>query len=299
VILRGGRIIADWGDPARVDMTFSATKSYVSTCVGLACDAGLIRDLDAPVRALVDDGGFDSPQNRPVTWTHLLQQTSEWEGTLWDKPDQVDRNRQVGAAAAAPAGGPEKGSDRALRTPGSHWEYNDVRVNRLALAALRVWRRPLPELLKERVMDPIGASSTWEWHGYRNSWVEIDDERMQSVSGGAHWGGGLFISSLDHARFGYLFLREGRWRDRQLVSADWIKRAVTPCAINPHYGFMWWLNSDGLAWPGAATSSFMALGAGSNMVWIDPTTDIVAVARWIRSEAIAPFVAKIAQAVRA
>jgi CubicO group peptidase (beta-lactamase class C family) len=111
VILRGGRIVAEWGDIERADMTFSVTKSYVSTCVGLAHDAGLVKDLDAPVRDLVDDGGFDSAQNRSITWNHLLQQTSEWEGTLWGKPDLVDRNRVVGAGTSTPAG-TAKGTDR-------------------------------------------------------------------------------------------------------------------------------------------------------------------------------------------
>ena len=98
-----------------------------------------------------------------------------------------------------------------MHEPGTFYEYNDVRVNLLALAALHVWRRPLPQVLRELVMDPIGASNTWRWNGYENSWVTIDGLRMQSVSGGGHWGGGMFISSRDHARFGLLFLRGGTW----------------------------------------------------------------------------------------
>src|SRR5919205_866160 len=136
LIVRHGYIVAEWGDPARVDMTFSASKSYLATLAGLALDRGLIRGLDDPVRAYVDDGGFDSPHNRAITWRHLLQQTSEWEGTLWGKPDQVDHNRGVGGVSWISA---EKGTRRALQPPGTHWEYNDVRVNRLALALPRVW----------------------------------------------------------------------------------------------------------------------------------------------------------------
>ena len=76
IILRGGRIVAEWGDTQRVDMTFSASKSYVAVCAGLAHDTGLIPDLHAAVRELVDDGGFDPPHNHKITWHHLLQQTS-------------------------------------------------------------------------------------------------------------------------------------------------------------------------------------------------------------------------------
>ena len=67
-------------------------------------------------------------------------------------------------------------------------------------------------------MDPIGASSSWHWEGYENSWVEIDGQRMHSVPGGGHWGGGLFISAWDQARFGLLCLHRGHWGTRQIYS---------------------------------------------------------------------------------
>lgn len=278
VILRGGALAARWGDPARVDMTFSATKSYLSICAGLAVDDGLIPDIHAPVRELVDDGGFESEQNRDVTWAQLLQLTSEWEGELWGKPDWVDHNRDLNPAPGAPN---LKGRKRALNPPGTHWEYNDVRVNRLALALLRVWRRPLPEVLRERIMDPIGASETWEWHGYETSWVEIDGRAMQSVSGGAHWGGGMQISTFDHARVGHLILRRGEWQGRRLLSEAWIEASLTPCPLNPDYGFLWWLNARGATAPDASRESHFMIGVGANIVWIDPAHDLVAVVRWM------------------
>ena len=91
---------------------------------------GLIADLDEPVGRTVDDGGFDSAQNRGVTWRHLLQNTSEWEGELFGKSDLIDRNRNVGLEGKG-----RKGDPRPLQPPGTHWEYNDVRVNRLSLAS--------------------------------------------------------------------------------------------------------------------------------------------------------------------
>src|SRR5207248_1541224 len=96
LLLRGGRFVAEWGDTRQVDMTFSVTKSYLATVAGLAIDRGLIRDVHDPVREYVDDGGFDSPQNAPITWHQLLQQTSEWEGGLWGKSVEVDRPGSLG-----------------------------------------------------------------------------------------------------------------------------------------------------------------------------------------------------------
>ncbi len=277
LILRGGRIVAEWGDTRRVDMTFSIAKSYLSMLTGVAVARGLIRDVDDPVREYALDAGFDSPQNRDITWRHLLHQTSEWEGTLWDKPDLVDRNRQVGVGAD----NSRKGSHRDLQAPGSYWEYNDVRVNRLGLSLTQAFRRPLPEVLRKAIMDPIGASDTWEWHAYRNAHVEIDGESMPSVPGGAHWGGGIFIASRDHARVGLLMARSGQWNGQQLLPETWVEASRTPCPIKPEYGYLWWLNSGGAHYDRAPESSYFAIGAGQSTIWIDPEYDLVMVARWV------------------
>ena len=294
LVLRRGMIVAEWGDTAQVDLTFSVAKSYLSILAGLAFDRGLIRDVHEPVRRSIDDGGFEPPHNDKITWHHLLQQTSEWEGELWDKPDLVDRHRSVGGRPSAG----KKGTFRELQEPGSFWEYNDVRVNRLSLALLRLWRRPLPEVFRELVMDPIGASETWEWHGYRNSYVEIDGRRMQSVSGGSHWGGGVFIHARDQARIGLMLLRGGEWEGRRILSEDWIARMREPCPIYPQYGYLWWLNTGRAQYPSAPESGYSASGAGGNLTWIDPANDLVAVMRWIDPAARDGFMQRMMQAVR-
>jgi CubicO group peptidase (beta-lactamase class C family) len=286
LVIVGGRVVAEWGDTHRPDMTFSAAKSYLALCAGLIADDGALGDLDIPVGVSVTDGGFDGPHNGRITWRQLLQQTSEWEGTLWDKPDLVDRNRDLGREGGSYA---EKGTHRTLAAPGAHWEYNDVRVNRLALALLRRAGRGLPDLLRERIMDPIGASPDWRWHGYRNSWVEIDGVPVQSVSGGAHWGGGLFISARDHARVGLLLARDGVWGDRRLLSSSWIAACLAPCPIKPTYGFLIWLNTGRAHLPSAPETSFFLQGAGSNLVWIDRVRDLVVVLRWIAKDKIDGF----------
>jgi len=84
-----------------------------------------------------------------------------------------------------------KGQRRELQPPGRLYEYNDVRVNLLSCCLMLLFGRPLPEVLRERVMDPIGASDGWEWLGYANSWVEVGTASLQSVPGGSHWGGGF------------------------------------------------------------------------------------------------------------
>jgi CubicO group peptidase (beta-lactamase class C family) len=289
VILRGGYLVAEWGEPWRVDMTYSVTKSFVSTTVGLAWKAGLIASLDDPVKRYVTTGEFDKGLNAQITWDHLLRQTSDWEGTLFGKPDWADRPPKDLAAYRA----------RAHNPPGTSYKYNDVRVNLLALAALQVWRRPLPQVLRERVMDPIGASSTWRWHGYENSWVNIDGVMMQSVAGGGHFGGGMMISARDLARFGLLTLRQGQWQGQQVIPAEWVRLARTPTPVQPGYGFMnWYLNTGRKAWPSAPATSFAHVGNGANIIYCDSENDLVVVLRWIESSAVDGFVKSLLAALQ-
>ena len=295
LITRHGRLVARWGDTRQVDMTFSVAKSYLNLLAGIAFDRGLLPDPHEPVALRIKDGGFESAHNRAITWHHLLQQTSEWQGSLWDKPDLVDRNRNL-LTEGKP--GNTKGTHRPLRKPGEYWEYNDIRVNRFSLSLLRLLREPLPRVFSEAVMLPIGASSSWEWHGYRNSKVEIGGVSMESVSGGGHWGGGVFIHAEDQARIGLLMLARGLWAGRGIVSERWIELSTTPSDLNQSYGYLWWLNSGHGRYPSASPESIFASGAGANSTWIDPATGIVAVLRWINAPAIDGFISLVMSALK-
>jgi CubicO group peptidase (beta-lactamase class C family) len=285
LVMRGNEVVARWGDTRQVDFSFSVAKSYLSLLAGIAWADGLFRELDEPVRLTVHDGGFEGPHNGAITWRHLLQQTSEWEGTLFGKSDVVDRNRNL-----ALEGKGRKGEARPLRTPGGFWEYNDVRVNRLSLALLRLLRRPLPEVFAERIMQPIGASADWSWHGYRTSMVEVDGRMMESVSGGSHWGGGIAIHAEDQARIGLLMLRRGEWEGRRLLPERWIEEALAPCALNQNYGLLWWLNTGRKRYTNATEKSLFASGAGGNITWVAPEHNLVAVMRWMDPTAVNGFI---------
>lgn len=306
IIIKNGYIVAEWGEPFRVDMTHSVTKSFLTATVGLAFDRKLIRDLNAPVyREMApvavynplqrfDDAEkfgkskflelFETEHNKKITWDNLLRQTSDWQGTLWGKPDWADRPDRDSALWLT----------KPRSQPGAVYEYNDTRVNLLALCALNVWRKPLPQVLRENLMDEIGASGTWRWHGYENSFVLIDGQIMQSVSGGGHWGGGMFISAHDMARFGLLFLRNGKWNNKQIISPEFIKRAETPGAAQDTYGYMnFFLNTDKKLYKNAPEGTVAILGNGTNIIYFDRKNDLLIVARWIENSKVDEFLGKI------
>src|SRR6266403_1719300 len=257
VVVYKGYLVAEWGEPSRVDMTHSVTKSLLSSVIGVAYDRGMIRSLDDTVRDYVapiqiyETGElvflFETPHNRSITWNHLLRQTSDWEGTLWGKPDWADR----------PSAKPSEWLTRPRNKAGSVYKYNDVRVNVLA------------------------------------------GSPVQSVSGGGHWGGGMFVNAYDMARFGYLTLRRGRWKDRQLLSTRWVDWALEPTPAEPAYGFMnWYNNRDRKLFPSAPASAFAHIGNGTNIVYVDPDHDLVAVVRWIERGSIDEFVKRLLAALR-
>jgi CubicO group peptidase (beta-lactamase class C family) len=301
LIIYKGYIIASWGDPNAVEMVNSVTKSFVSTVVGLAVEKGLIHSIDDKVVAYlppiqVAKNGiaeiqnpieqtsfiypFETAHNRKISWDHLLRQTSDWEGVLWGKPDWADR----------PTDKPEEWTTRKRFEPGTVYKYNDTRVNALALAATAVWRKPLPEVLREQVMNPIGASNTWAWTGYNNAWIVLDGKMIQSVSGGGHFGGGMFINAYDMARFGLLTLRKGNWNGKQIIPESWIQKSTTPTSANTGYGFMnYFLNTNQKMYPSAPASAYAHIGNGTNAIYVDTEHDIVAVVKWMDDKSMDGF----------
>lgn len=294
LILRHGKMVGAYGDPSRVEMTFSVAKSYLSLLTGVALDRGLIRDLDDAVRDYATDDGFESAQNRSITWRHLLHQSSEWEGELFGKPDLIDHHRQVGAGAD----NSRKGERRALQAPGSFYEYNDVRVNRLSLSLLQVFKQPLADVLREAIMEPVGATNTWSWNPYFNSEVQVDGLTLPSVPGGSHWGGGIFINSEDHARVALMVARNGNWGGQQIISSTYLREITRPSPCFDLYGMLWWLNTEQRYYSNAPASSFFAMGAGTHLLWIDRELDLVAVFRWIDNTQINELIGMTMQAIK-
>ena len=288
LIIKDGYIIASWGDTKRVDMTFSVTKSYLSAVTGIAYDNKLINSEKDYVSKYLWDKTFDGNKNSRITWEHLLNQSSDWKGSLWginDWEDRPDTSKEIDDWRSEPQ-----------KEPGTFYKYNDVRVNVLAYSLLHVFREALPKVLKKYIMDPIGASNSWRWYGYENSWINLDGVMTQSVSGGGHNGGGIFINSEDHARFGLLFLNNGIWDGKRVISENWIKKSITPSKTNPEYGYMWWINSElgedykTTDWKYLPTNIYYGSGFGGNKVIIIPDENMVIVGRWFGSQTESTFI---------
>ena len=155
----------------------------------------MIRDVNDPVAKYIHDGGYDSPHNSKITWKNHFQQESEWEGTLWGKNADFVGDEQFGRGERKP---------RAIQEPGTFYEYNDVRINRFSLSLLRLFGSRCPRF--SRPASWIRSAPLTIGAGFPTTirHVDINGQKIGSVSGGTRWGGGLWINSEDLARFGLL-----------------------------------------------------------------------------------------------
>jgi len=296
VIFHKHVLMAEWGESHKADLTFSVAKTYLALLAGLAFDQGLLPDVHEPVIRKCPGIGFEGVRLSQITWHHLLQQTSEWEGTCLGIPEQVDRYRfltyQPGVADGI------KGDARALGQPGSRFEYNDVRINQLSLALLHLFKRPLPEVFEEYFRKPLGCQDSFQWAGYEQGWADVNGQRMMSVPGGSHWGGGVSISTTDQALIGLMLMSNGHYKGQQILSEKWLAMMQRPCDVAPYYGYLIWLNNDGALFKNAPRSSWFAIGAGSSITWVDPKLELVCVMRWIDAAKTNDCIAHVMQSLK-
>ncbi|MBS1893554.1 MAG: serine hydrolase [Actinobacteria bacterium] len=305
----GGREVARWGDPGRREMAFSIAKSALGTVAGLAFDDGLLPDLDRPVVESVPLSAFggdvygpgvpdDPAAARQITWRQLLTQTSEWRGTLFDIPWWAD-----------PQGKQLPGEPRVAA--GTRFSYNDVRTNLCSLALTHLLGASNAATLGARVLEPLGVGAGWGWHGLHQMRTRLGNgEEVVVTTGGSHWGGGLWLTAEELARFGRLHLDGGEWEGRRLLSEEWCGRMLAPADARPAYGLMWWRNPEAgvpagdpdaapagedAFYPGAGIRGFAAHGTGEQIVWCDPDRDLVVVLRWVTD--VIPVLAAVTEAV--
>lgn len=267
VVVRGGSLVAEWNRGiARESLIHlrSATKSVLSTLLGIAVGEGAVRSaddllvdyfpqaLEVPPGEGPKPGQYAAAKDESIRLRQLVSQTS---GYL--KPDE-------------PSG------------KVFHYQtYGFVALSHV-LAAVYDLHTPklfpdLTKLMDEKLRKPMGA--TWKY--YRDGF-KFPPPARQEIFGRL-----LYIEStaLDMARLGWLWRNEGKWADIQLLPRDWIREATrTAPEIRQNcpeedwrYGFGFWTNDYGMMWPSLPRDSFAAWGAGSQHIWVCPSLDLVVV----------------------
>jgi CubicO group peptidase (beta-lactamase class C family) len=295
LVIVGGKEVISWGNRReRYDLK-STTKSFGSTALGIALLDGKVR-LSDPAIKYQPELGIPPESNRSTGWLekitlkHLASQTAGFE-----KPG---------------------GYGKLLFEPGTKWFYSDAGPNWLAECLTLAYRRDMRELMFERVFTPLGIRETdltWRNNQYRSHQIDGIPRR--------EFGSGIHANVDAMARIGYLYLRSGRWRDRQILSPDFVPLATrTPADVqglpvqegdphkkaSHHYGLLWWNNGDG-ALANVPKDTFWSWGLYDSLIVVMPSLDLVAARAgpaksWKRSSedhyaVLAPFLGPLAAAV--
>ena len=262
VVVRGGEIVFEryYGQTADepIDL-WSATKSVTNMAVGMAIAEGLLR-LDQTLGELIPGRipeGAD-PRTASVTVEHLLTMTSGW---AWDSSTDFLHLDDAPDWAARTLGLPM------ACDPGECYEYNSGGVHLLSVILQTLTDQTEADYLQPRLFDPLGiAPPTWR-------------QSPQGETAGAF---GLELNPRAVAKLGYLYLNQGVWDGQQIVPSAWVATSTTqhssgtsPGGVNlgsAGYGYLWWVTEV------AGYLAYFALGYGSQVLYVVPGLDLVAVA---------------------
>jgi CubicO group peptidase (beta-lactamase class C family) len=252
-VVRHGCLVYEWGDASQRADIKSATKgAFGATLLGLALDEDRVR-LDDPARKHHPALGEDPSGNRATGW---LEQIT------------------IRHLATMTAGFDDQRPPRLVRAPGSAGEYSNDTSNLLAELLTLRFGGDLRDVFERRVAGPIGmAAGEWAWR--ENAY------RARAINGitSREFASGITITHRALARIGYLYLRNGVWNGKRLLSEQSIRAATEPAdlpAFVPYYGFYWGTNRRG-TYPRIPRDAFWALGLGDSFVAVCPSLDLVVV----------------------
>ncbi|UCD52975.1 MAG: serine hydrolase [Phycisphaerales bacterium] len=276
VVVRNGYVIWQGPDVDAVHGIWSCTKSFTSTVLGL-----LIDDGKATLGTRASEHFPTLAQAYPhVTLRHFATMTSGYRA-------QGDQPR--GTYRHGPSRTPFDPCSTPLFTPGTRYAYWDSAMNQFGNVLTRIAGEPLVALFKRRIADPIGMDPN-EWR-----WGDLGSINGLVVNGGSgNSNGHIFISARQMARLGLLFLNNGNWDGKQLISAKWVRLATesqvpTTIGLWPDsaadgrgvYGLNWWTNGtdvDGKRrWPGIPADTYAASGYNNNDMFVIPEWNMVIV----------------------
>jgi CubicO group peptidase (beta-lactamase class C family) len=256
VVTRHGRIVWEryWGgwDENSTDNSWSMAKSMTDALVGIAISEGKIKGVDESAADFIPE--WRGTRKEEITLRDLLSMDS---GLLWNEDyfevsdviTMLNSDDQTAYAISRPR----------LHDPGDDWYYSSGDPQLFSAVIKAATGMEAGQYAQEKLFGPIGMKGAlWDTDktGHTMTWCCVH------------------TTARNFARFGYLFLRDGRWNDQQVVPEDWVKESVEPSQWeNPGYGYYWWL----LHFPDVPKDMFFADGFQTKRIYVIPSLDIVAV----------------------
>jgi len=263
-VIRHGKWVYAWGDQVQIYDIKSSSKSVGVTALGVAL-------LDRKVQ-------LDDPAIKYHPGIGVLPESNVATGWLEKITLRQLANQSAGFEK-------NRGFGKLLFEPGTHYFYSDGGPNCLAECLTLAYGRDLNELMFERVFTPLGitrAELKWRDNSLRPHEINGIPRR--------EFGSGFSVNMNAMARIGYLYLREGRWNDRQIIPADFVRLASKPAEAlrglpegesshgnaSEHYSMLWWNNGDGYV-PNVPRDAYWSAGLFNSYIVVIPSLDLVVV----------------------
>lgn len=247
-------------------ISWSMAKSFLSALFGIAIEEGYIKSVDETVDSYLPrlkGSGFDGVKIKDV-----LEMSSgiRFDETYGD-PDS-DISRWWNGFMQGESQDEFASTLKNEVTPGTYNRYISLNTHVLGMILVKATGRSITDYMQDKLWDPIGA----EFDAY---WLS-DAYGMEMALGG------LNVSLRDFAKLGQLYLHNGRFRNKQIVPAEWIDESTNPheeylqpnsknsSSIPFGYGYQWWI-------PNGEENEIMAIGVFNQYIYINPTTKTVIV----------------------
>jgi CubicO group peptidase (beta-lactamase class C family) len=259
MIVQHGLVVAEWGDTAAKTPLASVRKSLLSALIGIAVERHQIA-LNATLGDLgIDDNAPSlNAEEKTATVRDLLEARSGvYHPALCETPDMAEQR---------PA--------RFSHKPGAFWHYNNWDFDALGSIYEHATGSSIYDAFQREIARPIGMEDYQPWDG-------------KYVTGAASVCAcyTFAMSARDLARFALLYLNDGRWNDRQIVPAQWVKDSTQPYSQSgsgPGYGYLWWtgfLDSNIVPSVQLPPGTFFAAGYGGQFAFVIPADDLIVVNR--------------------
>lgn len=249
----------------------SVTKSFTATLVGIAIDQGLISSVDVTLSELLPEySDILTGDKSGLTVRHLLTMSA---GLRWNEGSTVVEDAADDQYALAQADDPVAlVLGRESETPpGQAFKYSGGLTQVLAGILERVTGMSLVAYADSVLFNPLGIED-WEW-------ITLGNAAPSAFSG-------LRLRARDMGKLGQVYLDNGRWKGRQVVSPAWVSQAVQPFLPAPSprappyvefsgYGFQWWFDLH--RWKGRPLPFRSAIGNGGQRIMMIPELDLVVV----------------------
>lgn len=258
IVVSDGRILDEWGETTKRFNIHSIRKSLLSAMYGIHVRDGRI-SLTATLAQLgIDDNApsLTDIEKRATVHDLLKARSGVYHPALYETASMK---------AARPA--------RWSHEPGMFWYYNNWDFNVLGTIFERAVKNSIYREFDARIARPL------EMQDYT-----VDDGAYVTGADSVYPAYPFRMTARDMARFGLLFLREGRWKNRIVVPADWVRASATPysdAGTSGGYGYLWWVAVDGRHLPGVTLpdGSYSARGAGGHYILVIPADALVIVHR--------------------